>query len=542
MAQSALFALLLLIPSSGLAQTISAPRDARTKVDNIFEKYNRTDSPGCAVGVSLEDAPILSAAYGMADLEHGVALTPDSIFEPGSVTKQFTAAAVLLLARSGKISLDDPVRKYIPELPDYGTPITIRHLINHTSGLRDWGNIQRIAGWPRTTRAYTHANVLEIVSSQKSLNYPPGAEYSYTNTGYNLSAILVARVAGQSLPDFTKETIFTPLGMTSTSWRDDFQRIVKNRAMAYQDDGTGFRSLMPFENVFGNGGLLTTVGDLLRWNRNFKDAKVGGREFVDAQQQRGRLTDGRTIAYAGGLRVTQWRGVAEVSHSGSTAGYQAWLGRYPDQRLSVAVLCNVTSAAATRLGHQVAAVYLRGVIKEDKSTFQPGDVSALAGLYSSIHDHGTIEIRVNNGSVQLDRRGALIPISANVFTSGEDGPRVEFQKDSTGAVRRVLLGSEAEENVYERVEPAKLTKADFEALTGEYLSDEAGISLRVVFENDGLTIRRKPDSSFALRPTYKDAFSSPLGSVRFIRDSNGRVREMSIGDSRVWDLRFRRSQ
>jgi CubicO group peptidase (beta-lactamase class C family) len=215
----------------------------------------------------------------MADLEYDVALRPDSIFEAGSVSKQFTAAAVLSLAQQGKLSIDDPARKYIPELPDYGSPLTIRHLLNHTSGLRDWVSVEAIAGWPRTTRAYTQAHVLDILSRQRALNYPPGAEYSYSNSGYNLAAMIVERVAGKPFSAFTREVIFTPLGMSSTSWRDDFRRIVKGRAIAYSENGGTIRQLMPFEDVHGNGGLLTTVGDLLKWNQ---------RPLTEQQLQRGK--------------------------------------------------------------------------------------------------------------------------------------------------------------------------------------------------------------------------------------------------------------
>ena len=228
------------------------------RVDAVLSRWDAT-TPGCAVGVSLQGRSVLEKAYGMADLEHDVPNTPDTIFEAGSVSKQFTAAAVLLLARDGKLSLDDQVRKYIPELPDYGAPLTIRHMLNHTSGLRDWGSVAGIAGWPRGTRVHTHAHVLDIVSRQRSLNFPSGTRYSYSNTGYNLAAIIVSRVSGQSFAEFTRARIFEPLGMTRTSWRDDYTRIVKDRAIAYSGGPGAFSTEMPFENVHGNGGLLTTV-------------------------------------------------------------------------------------------------------------------------------------------------------------------------------------------------------------------------------------------------------------------------------------------
>src|SRR5688500_10291675 len=225
----------------------------------------------------------------MADLEHDAPNKSDMIFEAGSVSKQFTAAAVLLLAAEGKLSLDDPARKYVPELPDYGVPLTIRHMLTHTSGLRDWGELAAIAGWPRTTRAHTHAHALDIISRQKALNFPPGTEYSYSNSGYNLAAMIVARLSGKSFADFSRERIFEPLGMTRTSWRDDHTRIVKHRAIAYAQTGDRFRINMPFEDVHGNGGLLTTVGDLLKWNENFVEPKVGDRPLVTLQQEPGKF-------------------------------------------------------------------------------------------------------------------------------------------------------------------------------------------------------------------------------------------------------------
>lgn len=261
--------------------TRSVPEIDVTAIDKVFARWNSTTLPGCTVGVSRA-GQVVTRAYGMADLEHGVPNRPDAIIEAGSVSKQFTAAAVLLLVQQGKVSLDDAVRKYIPELPDYGAPLTVRHILTHTSGLRDWGSIEGIVGWPRTTRAYTHAHVLDIVSRQKALNFPSGTAYSYSNTGYNLAAILVERVSGQSFQNFTRENLFAPLGMTRTSWRDDFTRVVQDRSIAYDVSSTGEVTMdMPFENVFGNGGLLTTVGDLLRWNENSVTGKVGGKALID---------------------------------------------------------------------------------------------------------------------------------------------------------------------------------------------------------------------------------------------------------------------
>ena len=216
------------------AGVLSQPAPVQDQIDKIFSRWTRV-TPGCAVGADVKGEPVVRAAYGMADLERDVPITIDTIFEAGSVSKQFTAAAVLLLAREGKLSLDDPVRRYIPELPDYGWPVTIRQMLHHTAGLRDWGYLTAVAGWPRGTRVLTHAHVLDILSRQRALNFPPGTSWSYSNSGYTLAAVLVTRVSGTPFTDYTKARIFEPLGMNDTRWRDDWTRLVKRRAVGYSE-------------------------------------------------------------------------------------------------------------------------------------------------------------------------------------------------------------------------------------------------------------------------------------------------------------------
>jgi CubicO group peptidase (beta-lactamase class C family) len=409
---------------------------------------------------------VLERAYGLANLEHAIRNTPETIFEAGSVSKQFTAAAVLLLARDGKLSLDDGVRKYVPELPDYGQPLTIRHMLMHMSGLRDWGAVAAIAGWPRTSRVYTHAHVLDIISRQKAVNFTPGAQYSYSNSGYNLAVMIVARVSGKSFAEFSAERIFKPLGMSHTSWRDDFTRIVKGRAVAYSERRGDFAQNMPFENVHGNGGLLTTVGDLLRWNENFVTAKVGDAEFLRIQQEPGRFNDGKTGTYALGLVVDDYKGVREVGHSGSTAGYRAHLARYPDQRVSVAVLCNVSSGAATQYAHAVADMFLGPALKPAPAVNRPRAPAA---------------------------------------------------------------------------EPVKPTLAQLASYTGTYISDEAETVFTIAVEGDELILRRRPDTRVVLRPSVQDAFAAGagLGTITFHR-VGADVRELSVSQDRVFDLRFQK--
>jgi CubicO group peptidase (beta-lactamase class C family) len=453
----------------GAARGQATVTPASADVDRVFARWKQ-DTPGCAVGVAVGGASVLQKAYGMADLEHDVRNMPETIFEAGSVAKQFTAAAVLLLSKEGKLSLDDPVRKYIPELPDYGPPLLIRHMLNHTSGLRDWGEVAAIAGWPRTTRLHTHAHVLDIVSRQRSLNFTPGSQYSYSNSGYNLAAIIVSRVSGKPFAEFSQERLFKPLGMTHSSWRDDFTRIVRNRAIAYSEGRDGqFQMEMPFENVHGNGGLLTTVGDLLKWNENFVSPKVGDAAFVREQQETGRFNDGRPQQYALGLFIGQYRGLRDVSHSGATAGYRAYLVRYPDQHVSVAVLCNVSSGTATQYAQAVADMYLGSALK--------------AGRRSP---------------------AAPQPRLADTFHP---------------------------------------TPQELAAFAGTYSSDEAETTFVAAMDGETLVLKRRPDTVLKLRPTVTDTFAAqPLGIVKFLRDTTGRVSGMSVSRDRVFDMRFTRTQ
>jgi CubicO group peptidase (beta-lactamase class C family) len=531
-------AALLLIagPSSPWARTQRAtPSEVEVQVDRVFERWS-SSTPGCAVAVSVDGQPILARAYGMADLEHDVPNTPNTIFEAGSVSKQFTAAAVLLLAKDGKLSLDDPARKYVPELPDYGSPLTIRHMLNHTSGLRDWGSVAGIAGWPRTTRAYTHAHVLDIVARQRSLNFTPGTRWSYSNTGYNLAAVIVLRVSGMSFADFTRQRIFEPLGMTRTSWRDDYGRIVKNRAMSYSEDGAGYRTLMPFENVHGNGGLLTTVGDLLKWNQNFVAPAVGDRAFVAEQERPGKFNDGRAHGYALGLQVGSYKGLREISHGGATAGYRAYLSHYPEAKTAVALLCNAASVAPANIANAVADVVLAGRLRE--TTLAPAmqlDAKSLAtitGTYRDVETSAPMSVASTDTGVRIVRGPSFVAMAPGRFASAQ-GDALEI--DGAGVVR--ITDSYGTATRYERVSPEAPTEAQLRSLTGTYRSNEAEVEMEVQIAGSALVLKRRPDATIALTHAYGDVFNGSIGVVRFHRDG-AHVTGLSVVQDRVWDLRF----
>ena len=279
---------------------VSAP-DVSQTIDTVFERWTQPGSPGCAVGLSGQGLPSVTRAYGLANLEFNVPITPDSIFESGSVAKQFTAAAIGLLVLDGKLAVTDPVRKYVPELPAFASGVTVQHLLTHTGGLREQWPLLSMAGRPPTEAVHTIDEILDLTSRQRRSNFAPGEHYLYNNTAFTLLGVIVSRVSGQSLQAFSDERLFKPLGMSATRWREDHRQVVPGRTTAYRQTRDGrFETLMSITNVTGNGGLLTTVGDLLKWNANLDDPRVGGRALVEWLETRGRLNDGFENEYAGG--------------------------------------------------------------------------------------------------------------------------------------------------------------------------------------------------------------------------------------------------
>ena len=523
---------------AALAATAAPQPAAQAQVDKMFSRWTRS-SPGCAVGADVKGERVVRAAYGMADLEHDVPIGVDTIFEAGSVSKQFTAAAVLLLARDGKLSLDDRIGRYVAELPQPAAGVTVRQMLQHTAGLRDWGNLADIAGWPRGSRIHTHAYVLDILSRQRALNFTPGTFWSYSNSGYNLAAILVSRVSGMPFAEYTKTRLFDPLGMRDTSWRDDFTRIVKRRAVGYSERQGTYAISMPFENVHGNGGLLTTVDDLLKWNANLDAPVVGDAAFVAELQRRAVFTDGRTHEYALGLYVDTYKGIAEVDHSGGTAGYRAHLGRYPEQRVSVAVLCNSTAANPTANVKAIAELFLTGVRPASAPTpthaLTAAEGERLAGLYRSRDRPGASKVVYDQkDGLAVQFIGRLVPMSASrfaheVYTYEFDGRGEMRATDEFGRTYR-----------YDRVEVAAPSVERLREYAGSYVSDEIETTLTVAVDGDRLVIRRRPDSRTPLTAVYADGFSSGLGWVAFRRDASGRIAGLSVSQERVWDLSFTR--
>lgn len=498
-------------------------------LDALFANDTHS-TPGCAVGIDGTAHAQATHGYGMADLEHNVPITPDTIFEAGSISKQFTAAAILALVQDGRIALSDNIRKYLPEIPDYGTPITVNQLLNHTSGLRDWGDEEDLAGWPRTDRVYDLNNVLNILSRQKALNYKPGTHWSYTNSGYNLAAIIVARVSGRSLADFTYDRFFRPLGMDHTSWRDNYRRIVVGRAIAYQRQGSGYEQLMPFENAYGNGGLLTTVGDLLIWNRAIIAGTLG--PFITGKlEEPSKLANGKKLNYARGLFLDQQHGLPELAHSGSTAGYSAWLSNFPNNGTSVAILCNAADALPHDLVLKVEDLYLPKEAPPPQPTKPPAN---LADWYADSRDGSAVHVvKAPDGSASAMGQ----PV---VSVAGQ----VRIGRTLLKPVAGGRLQGSSEGDPYELV-PEKAWDPgdkDLAALPGRYASDEAHAVMVVSVKNGALVIAPDDRPTFVrtLTPAYKDAFGSNEMTARVKRGARGRIDGLILSNSRVWSLLFTR--
>lgn len=526
-----LFFASLYLPVS--AQTPSA--DTINQIDEIFKDWN-SGTPGAAIAVQRNGEMIYSKAFGMANLEHFVNNTPETIFEAGSVSKQFTAAALLLLVMDGKISLDDDVRKYVPELPDYGDTIKIRHLLNHTSGLKDWGSVASITGWPRSTRVYTQDYAQDFILRQTGLNYAPGEEYLYSNSNYTLLVTIVERLSGQTLPEFTKERIFEPLGMESTSWRNNFREIIPGRAEGYNKNNGEYLLNMPFENTYGHAALLTTTEDLIIWNESWMKERLGGKELSDLRVEKGILTSGKEIPYAAAVFVNDINGLIEISHSGATAGYRAWLATYPQESLSVAYLSNDGSVSPVSMGKKVAEVFLgkeeRQLEVLDSLSLSPDVLKQKEGLFKNENSYDLLELKLEDQSLMIGNI-PLQAISPDTLVRG--GTQYIFKDD------QLFVTTSTDPLVYKRTEKWEPEEESLNQFTGHYSSTEAAGNMEFEIKEGKLIALLTPSTSEKLTPSFPDAFYAGRNKLyQFVRDEKGEIHGLNISVSRAENIYFER--
>lgn len=552
----------LLTLATASASPSVAPGDVKAKVDAVFREYDRSDSPGCALGVYRDGRILYERGYGMSNLELGVANSPQSVFDIGSTSKQFTAFAIHLLAREGKLSLDDDVRKWIPEIPSYGRTVTIRHLLHHTGGLRDYIEILELQG-VQTEDLTTDDDALAAIARQKAPNFPPGEEHLYSNTGYFLLSVIVKRASGRSLRDFAAERIFGPLGMRHTQFNDAHARIVPNRATGYgKGPAGGFVIDMGDWEQTGDGAVQTTVEDLQLWDQNFYDPKVGDRALLDAMQTVGVLNGGKKLAYASALYLTKYRGLPTVSHGGAWVGYRAQLLRFPEQRFSVACLCNFADANPSRLAQQVSEVYLGSLMTPEAAKAPPkkgssprpsvssAELARLIGAYRDPVSGRMLSLAVKDGQLagELGRRAVtLVPLGKGRFRiEGPPGGTTEVEVQPSAGTRPRLLAvttdedGDVEKTSWEPVDLWRPTAADLEAFAGRYESDEIDTTWKLAVSNGKLYVRHRGFPDEALEPTVFGTFTVDGIRLAFSRDPQGRVGGFALDAGRARGFVFRR--
>ena len=519
------------------------------RVDSVFAAWSGNATPGCAVGVDRVGAPLIRRAYGLMNLETGTPWTMATLSESGSVAKQFTAAGIVLLARDGVFSLDDDISRWIPEVKGLGRKITIRHLLTHTSGLPDRYTLHDVQGRPAGEVDHANPEVLAIVARLRELNFDPGEDYLYSNTGFIVAATLLERASGQSLQAFTSARIFGPLGLTSTRWREDHRVVVPGRASAYSGTITrGFRNDHPFTRVIGNGGLLTTVDDFLKWEAALQEGAGPWGAVRDSLERVGRLNDGTVLTYALGVGVDRWRGVRRVSHTGSTGGYRAALFRYPEQQVAIALLCNLGSIDPGEVAQRVATTVLGSALAAPDTeptavAVDSATLRALAGAYYSARTEEPIVLMIRNGQLGDSTAGTpLVALAPNRFKY-RGGRRILVVVPSPpGAPRRVRVEAPNARSVeYVGVARPRLDPASLAEYAGDYRSPELGAGYHLAASGDTLRILRGWETPITLAPFYQDGFrAGSAGVIRFVRDSRGKVTGFVLWAGRVRHLRFER--
>jgi CubicO group peptidase (beta-lactamase class C family) len=527
-----------------------------TTIDELFAEWNRPDSPGFAIAIIQNGRIIYQRGYGTADLEHNVPITSNSVFDIASTSKQFTAMCIALLARQGKLSLDDEVQKYISEMPRYEYPVTIRHLIHHTSGIRDYLTLMELAGL-RCENEYPDDEIIGLIAHQKELNFKPGDEFLYSNSGYLLLAEIVKRVSGQSQAVFADENIFTPLGMKATHFHDDFTMIVKNRAIGYspRNEG-GFRIDMSIFDVVGDGAVFTTVEDMYLWDQNFYQNILGGygQDLIEETLTPGTLNSGETLDYAFGLAVGQYRGLKTVSHSGGWVGYRSEMFRFPEQRFSVICLSNLSSTNPTRLVKQIADLYLAGEFTEESQEHTPGEAQLVeipstelegkTGIYLCSKTGIMIELLIKEGKLMAEAfeiNFPISPINSNHFVA-VDIPYnidIEFEKRGPGRSSQISVRVEDEKpDIYQRLNVVLLNSDQLKDFAGEYHCKELDTTDKIIVEDGKLLLNRKNVAQEALKPTSNDLLKSTYATFQFIRDDHNHVVGFNLGAGRVKNIRF----
>jgi CubicO group peptidase (beta-lactamase class C family) len=525
-----------------------APVTARVKpaVDALFDQWQRADSPGCAVSVTQGQQLLFTGAYGSAILETRTPNTPSTIFHIASLSKQFTAFAIYLLQSRGKLSVDDDVRKYVPELHDFGRPIRLVDLLHHMSGLRDQWGLLALSG-RRSEDTISEEDVLRVIFAQRELNFPTGSRFQYSNSNYALLALVVERVAGQSFAQFMARDVFEPLGMTSTWVQDDFRLVRSGRAQPYGPGPNGFQRRSLAYSSYGATDVQTNVEDMARWAMNLDRPSVGTPAIIDAMLATTRDRTGRAVTYASGFQMGRYRGTRSAEHSGTDPGYVADFLMLPDQHLTVSLLCNTEGPNPIELAHKVADLYLGNALPpQTKADHQPItlDPRQLAGFVGTYKEAPGVlfSVTLRDGKLLMQGRDQMAAFGQRDFFLANAPVTFSFPDAST-----LIVHEPDHDRVAKRIAPAAvpdLTPARMRDYLGDYYSPELRTIYSVSFRGDQMwlsgpgyeaVIRQQPAP---LREA--DAFytESTAGAVQFLRDSRRRIQELTLSNGRVVDLRF----
>lgn len=551
-----LFIFLGLCSNACLAQTAEANGknlNRAQQIDQIFAEYNDSNTPGASIAVIQNGKIVFKKGYGSANLEYGIPNTPATVFHIASISKQFTVFSILLLEKEGKLSFDDDIRKYIPEVPDFGELITLRHLASHTSGMRDQWDLLNLAGW-RWDDVITKEHIMKIVAKQKELNFKPGEQYNYCNSGFTLLAEVVARISGKSFAEFTEERIFKPLNMSSTLFYDDHEKIVKNRAYSYyQNDGEYKKSVLNFANV-GATSLFTTVEDISLWAMNFSNLKVGDAAIIKKMNTLATLNNGETFGGAYGQFVNKHKGLNQIQHGGADAGYRSYLSRFPEQNFAVAVFSNYGPANPVALSLQVADLYLQDFIEEQEETAEQEETMALITLsneqLSKVTGHfwneeGSYarEIALRDDTLRYVRgqgnESLLVPVATNEFQMLNVGVdlRVKFEDMASEPVMIVIIDG-GEPIISTAFTPPNYTANTLAQFVGKYYSEELSTFYTIVQDGEQLRVTHPRISDREIGPMLEDKFTGEMGRMDFKRNSQQKIIGFRISSGRIQNLKF----
>jgi CubicO group peptidase (beta-lactamase class C family) len=518
-------------------------QDKTSDIDKIFS-WATPATPGCACAVSQHGKVMVNRAYGSADLERDVPINTNTLFDAGSLQKQFVAAAALLLVEEGRLSLADDVRKYIPELPDYGHKITIDHLLTHTSGIRDWNGLMPFTAGKE--------NAWTLIMRQRGLNSIPGEEWFYSNSGFVLMKEIIARISGMSFIEFTRKRIFDTLGMKSTAFREDLRDVLKNRALAYdKDDGRWKMAMLP-DNNRGTSALFTTASDLLIWNDALTNGRLG--KLVNGKlHEQTTLNNGRKLDHSRGIFFGTYRSVKEVYYTGSADGYKSWLGRYPEHGLSIAILCNSGDGTdRTAFAHRVFDLFVPNAPAAQSNVPPPVADSALpdlgskAGLYFSERTGEPLQLVVDRARLRIAAGPGLVPVSKDRFK--RFGALVQFMSQDAFEIQFLshdqfeLKSMEGKITRYRRARPYTPTPSELKAFAGRYESDEIGTVFQVMAAENGLVIRleHEPAKSLEVKPVDPNTFQIARMIIRFRRDKSGKVVGLEYSNPALRNIPFTR--